>query len=260
MKRILIAITGLLLGVAGAQAQEHSQSTTNAERVLRDACQYLAQAPHFMIKAELWRERVVESGQKLQFTRLLDMEVRRPDRFHADVHSTLSDRGFYYDGAELTVLDRKQNVFSSAPMPQKIDGALDQAHDRLDIDIPLADLATSDPYTSLAGHVQTARRLGTASVLGVNCDHLAFTQDNIDWQIWIETGPRPLIRKMVITHKNEPGEPQFTALITHWDFAERIADSDFVFEPPTGASKIEMRGTSSTGNNHNATISAAESK
>jgi hypothetical protein len=50
-----------------------------------------------------------------------------------------------------------------------------------------------------------------------------------------------LIRKFVITHKNDPGQPEFTAFITHWDMTDRIADSDFVFAPPVGASKIEMR-------------------
>jgi len=74
--------------------------------------------------------------------------------------------------------------------------------------------------------VENGRYFGVDSVLGYNCHHLAFTQDNIDWQVWIEDGPLPLIRKFVITHKNEPGEPEFTALIKSWDFSDRIADSD----------------------------------
>ena len=61
-------------------------------------------------------------------------------------------------------------------------------------------------------------------MLGVNCHHLAFTQENVDWQVWIQDGPQPFIRKFVITHKNEPGAPEFTALITHWDLTQRIAD------------------------------------
>jgi len=63
----------------------------------------------------------------------------------------------------------------------------------------------------------------------------------VDWQIWIQPGPQPLIRKFVITHKNEEGSPEFTALITHWNLTERISDSDFVFEPPRGATQVEMR-------------------
>jgi len=75
----------------------------------------------------------------------------------------------------------------------------------------------------------------------VLCHHLAFTQDNLDWQVWIEDGPQPLIRKFVITQKNEPGAPEFTALIMHWNVSDRVDDSDFAFSPPKGAAKVEMQ-------------------
>ena len=66
-------------------------------------------------------------------------------------------------------------------------------------------------------------------------------QENVDWQVWVEDGPQPLIRKFIITYKNEPGVPEFTALITRWNVTDRIADSDFMFQRPTGATLIEMR-------------------
>jgi hypothetical protein len=69
----------------------------------------------------------------------------------------------------------------------------------------------------------------------------AVTRRSVNWQIWIQDGPQPFIRKLVITHKNEEGQPEFTALITRWDMTEHISDSDFTFEPPQGATKIEMR-------------------
>ena len=50
----------------------------------------------------------------------------------------------------------------------------------------------------------------------------------------------PLIRKFVITHKNEPEAPEFTALVREWDMTDRIAEADFTFEPPDGALKVRM--------------------
>src|SRR5262249_33215253 len=97
---------------------------------------------------------------------------------------------------------------------------------------------------SAMAKVQTARYFGLAPALGFTCHHLAFTQDNIDWQVWIQDGPQPVIRKFVITHKNEEGAPQFTALIREWNFTSRIADSSFVFYPPAGTTKIQMRNDS----------------
>ncbi len=79
------------------------------------------------------------------------------------------------------------------------------------------------------------------TVLGVPCEHLAFTQTNIDWQIWIEDGAKPVPRKFLITYKDEPGSPQFTALFSNWDFETKLPDFVFKFEPPAGASKIKVK-------------------
>jgi hypothetical protein len=241
MRYALLVGCSLALGAWSAPAQNQTNIAPHAERVLAAACQYLAEAPYFGLNAEIWREHVTDSGQKLQFCRTLSMEVKRPNRLHVEINSPHSQRGFWYDGKSLTVLDRLRNLFSMATMPGNLDGALDQAHEQFGIDLPLVDLAVSDPYKNATAKVVKGTYYGLSPVLGVNCHHLAFTQENVDWQIWIQDGPQPFIRKFVITHKNEEGAPEFTALITHWDMTERISDSVFEFELPGGASKIEMR-------------------
>ena len=129
-------------------------------------------------------------------------------------------------------------------MPGTLDEALDTAHDQFGVDLPMMDLAISDPFKNAMEKVESARYFGVGPAMGFSCHHLAFTQQNIDWQIWIQEGPRPLIRKFIITHKNEPGAPEFTGLIREWNMTDRIADSDFVFAPPDGALKVQMRNDS----------------
>jgi len=241
MKHALIIGCSLALGIWGTSAQEKTNITSQADQVLRAACQYLAEAPFFGFTADITREHVTETGQKLQFSRTVTFEVKRPNRLRVEIRAPHSERGFWYEGKSLTILDRKRNLFSSAPMPGNLDAALDTARDQFGIDVPLMDLAVSDPYTSTTAKILTASYYGLAPVLGVDCHHLVFTQENIDWQIWIQDGPQPLIRKLVITHKKENGAPAFTALITRWDLTERISDLDFVFQPPRAATKVEMR-------------------
>ena len=240
LKRSFIIIGSAVLATWAAPGQPQTNIAPEADRVLSAACQYLAQAPYFSLNAEVWREHVTASGQKLQFSRRVSMEVKRPNRLHMEIASPHSQRGFWYDGKSLTILDREPGLFSMAAMPNVLDAALDKAHDQFGIDLPLADLAVSDPYKNATAKVLKGAYYGLSPVLGINCHHLAFTQENVDWQIWIEDGPHPLIRKLVITHKNEQAMPEFTALITDWDLTDRIAESDFAFEAPRGASKIEM--------------------
>jgi hypothetical protein len=212
-----------------------------AQRILAAACQYLAETPCFSISAEIWREHVTDSGQKIQFSRAVSMEVKRPNRLHVEISSPHSQRGFWYAGKSLSILDRENNFYSAMTMPGVLDDALDKAHEQFGIDLPLIDLAVSDPYKNVTARMLKGSYYGRSPVLGFTCHHLAFTQQNIDWQVWIQDGPQPLFRKFVITHKNEEGAPEFTALITRWDLTERISDSDFLFEPPHGARKIETR-------------------
>jgi hypothetical protein len=241
MKHVLIAGCSLVLATWGASAQEKTNIAPEAARALRAACEYLAEAPFFGFTADISREHVTEADQKLQFSRTATFAVKRPNRLHVEISSPRAERGFWYEGKSLTILDRKRNLFSSAPMPDNLDAALDTARDQFGIDVPLMDLAVSDPYASATAKVLTASYYGLAPVLGVDCHHLAFIQENIDWQIWIQEGPQPLIRKLVITYKKETGAPEFTALITRWDLTARISDLEFVFEPPHGATRVEMR-------------------
>ncbi len=255
MKRYLLLLVTVLLGAGSAPAQ--TNVAPRAEEILRAACQYLADAPWFGLTAEIWREHVDQSGQKVQYTRSVDLEMKRPNRLHVEIHSSYTDRGFWYSGKELAVLDRKHNFFSTTSMPANLDATLDAAHDQFGIDLPLIDLVVSDPYKNALAHVESGRYLGLSSAMGFSCHHLAFSQQNIDWQVWIQDGPQPLIRKFVITHKLEPGAPEFTGLIRGWDFLDRISDSEFAFEPPKGAMKVQMlkdQPTAMPANAHQAPI------
>lgn len=82
--------------------------------------------------------------------------------------------------------------------------------------------------------------MGLHKVRGSKCHHLAFDRDDIQWQIWIDAGDKPLIRKLVINQKNLPGNPQWTAYFTAWNLAPKLSDSLFVFSPPAKVAKVKF--------------------
>src|ERR1700733_7219609 len=151
MKHLLFIGCGLLLAAAGcATAQEQTNQSNippRAETVLHSACDFLAHTHAFSLSAEIWREHLDEAGQKIQFSRTVEMDVKRPDGLRLEISSPLSARGFWYDGKTLTILDRKHNFYSTNAMPANLDDAVDAAHDQ-GIDLPLIDLAMSDPYAN----------------------------------------------------------------------------------------------------------------
>jgi hypothetical protein len=88
--------------------------------------------------------------------------------------------------------------------------------------------------------IVSGRDIGPVTVLGIPCEHLAFSLGTVDWQIWIEDGAKPVPRKIVITYKDEEGTPEYTAIFSNWDFQTKLPDFLFTFEPPAGASKIDV--------------------
>jgi hypothetical protein len=211
-----------------------------AETILKQSCEFLAKSPAFAVHAEVWKDEVLPSGHKIQVTRQVDLDLRRPDRLHVDARAHHKGRAIWYDGKHLTVLDREKNLYGIADAPGTIDQTLDLAAETYGITVPLEDMAVSDPFASSMKGVTAGGYFGDESVLGVPCRHVGFTTDQIDWQLWVADGPQPLPQKLVITYKNEPQSPQFTAIFTKWNLNDRVADLAFEFIPPPGSAKIEL--------------------
>ena len=62
----------------------------------------------------------------------------------------------------------------------------------------------------------------------------------MDWEIWIEDGPKPLPRRLVLTDKSVAGSPQMTAHLSDWNLAPSFSADYFTFKPPQNAQKIKF--------------------
>jgi hypothetical protein len=239
----LVVAAGVLAGLCAKPAiaaDAKPAMDPQADEFLKRMGDYLAQAQSYSVTAEVWQDIQLASGQRIQASRTIELQVRRPDRFHAEVRSTRHSRGLFYDGKSITLLNRVKNFYGSIPAPGTLDEALDVACERFGITLPLEDLIVSDPYRSAMQKAVSGSDLGPVTVLGVPCEHLAFSEGAVDWQIWIETGAKPVPRKIVITYRDEEGSPQYTAILSHWDFETKLPDFLFNFEPPAGASEIKV--------------------
>ena len=239
----LAIVVGSLAAVGASSptgADANSAIEPPADKLLKRMGDYLAQAQWFSVTAEVWQDIDLPRGQRVQAGSALELQVRRPDHFHAEVRSTRRNRGLFYDGKSITLLNRMQNLYGSIPAPASLDAALDEASSRFGLTMPLEDLVVSDPYRNAVRKIVSGIDVGPVTVLGVACEHLAFSLGTVDWQVWIEDGPRPVPRKIVFTYKDEQGAPEYTAMLSNWDFETKPPDFLFAFEPPVGATKIDV--------------------
>ncbi len=231
----LLGAAASFLAIAGAYAIE-----PEADRILQAMGEYLKSANEFSFRAEISYDAMLSTGEKVQYGGTSDVSVRRPDRLFVDADGDEYHRQMFYDGSTMTLFNLRKNLYAVTDVPAELDGAMDLVFEKFGLVVPVADFVYADPHAVLVAAAEFGSVLGEHGCGEQRCHHLLFTQEIIDWQIWIETGPRPVPRKLVITYKEEPGSPQYEARFSRWDFQPRLSEHAFTFHPPDGASEIEF--------------------
>jgi hypothetical protein len=242
-RRIVSVVSLAMLVLAGWPELGHTQPTgidPQAEKLLKRMSDYLASRQQFTAKAESTLEVVLTSGQKLQYDSPATLMVSRPNKLRAHRKGDLANQEFFYDGKTLTLYNPRENLYATTAAPPTLDETLDFAREKLDIIAPAAELLYKNAAEKMLKESSSGFAVGPSVVGGVKCTHLAFRGSEVDWQIWIEDGDKPLARKFILTSKKVAGEPQFTVLIRNWDVAPKLTNQEFSFTPPKGAKKIEF--------------------
>jgi hypothetical protein len=238
---LVLTVIILASSVSAQQSPENSTPAIDpfADELLQELGQYIDEPEQFRFQAEVEVDEVSPRGQKIQYTSNIEIAVRRPNRLFVSQEGDLQNRSLWFDGDRFILLDRDLNHYLSVDTPNTLDEAIPFLEDR-GVTAPLADFLTGDFYQGAIARVQTGDYLGLHQVRGQLCHHLAFTQDNVDWQIWIEDGYEIVPCKLIVTYKNLPEAPQYTAYFSDWNFSPRLPDRLFKFVVPDGASEIEF--------------------
>jgi len=242
----VLFLSGMVMSVALARDAGAEQVNTSQQRIDPRAVSALDRTGAFLrsqramvVNAEMTTDEVLDSGQKIQRNGIATLKVSRPDRLRADVVSDRGTQQLFYDGKTFTLYQPALGYYGSFNAPPTLAQLVNVAEQHYGIDMPLADLFAWGTDQSLTANLKGAISLGPSMVKGVKCDHYAFHQADVDWEVWIEQGPQPLPRKLVITTTTERTQPQHVAVLT-WDLAPRLDESLFTFTPPATAQRIEF--------------------
>jgi len=219
-----------------------SASEQRAMSILKNMSQYVAQAQNFSVTIRDGYDAVQQSGQKIEFGELRKVTVSRPDRLRIDVERSDGDKSLVvFNGKQLTVYTPKENVYATVSRQGTLDQVIKYAVDDLKIRVPLAMMLLSTLPSELDKLVVSADYVETTTITDGPCDHIAArTNRGVDFQVWVAQGSEPLPRRIVITYKDEPGQPEFWADLSNWNLAPEISDAVFAFMPPNGADRIEF--------------------
>lgn len=232
---LLVAATLPLPALAQATA-----ISPQAVQLLKASTDFLACQQQFSLDTESSIEVVLATGQKIQFDHTARVSVERPNKLRAERTGDLVDQVFYYDGESLTLHNPVGNFYARVAAPGTLEEMLDFAREKLDIVAPASDLLYKNAYDILMQDVSSGFVVGKGVVDGVRCDHLAFRAPHVDWQIWIEDGDRPLVRKLVITTRDKLNAPQFTVVAKNWNLEPKFSAETFSFTPPRCPQEVQF--------------------
>jgi hypothetical protein len=200
---------------------------------------YLRTLGSFELKADTLTDNVLENGQTAQFAGTVDYKVRRPNGFVITVADDRKVRQFNYDGKNFTVFSPRMGYYATVAAPATIREVLDNAYQKYGISLPMDDLFRWGQPGDKSGNLKSGFLVGYAKMGGQDADQYAFRSGNIDWQIWIARGDKPLPLKIVLTDASDPARPQYTATY-HWVPSATFTDATFAFKPPPASKPIKL--------------------
>ena len=208
-------------------------------QALKDMGAHLQSLKRFRVSTELTGERVLADGQKLSHTATANLDVERPNKLRAVMNSARSHRELFYDGKTVTLYTPAQKYYSTVDFTDNLGKLIDALEQRYNVQVPLQDLFLWGTPAAPVDKIESAMNAGQDFIGDDLCDHYAFRQGQIDWQIWITADGKPLPRMLVITNRSDEARPQSVSLID-WNLKPTFKDTVFRFTPPKGAKKIEI--------------------
>jgi hypothetical protein len=244
LPRLGALAAGMLLAVTATHAAEQAKPAISEEAsaaLLRMGQTLCAQ--QFSFQADTIRVYSETNGEPLHIFHTLKATVDRPSRLAAEIIGDDGSGKLRYDGETLTLFTATENKYVSAPIPDgTLEGMLKEAVGRYGVDFPLADFLSEAPNKAFLTRVTSGRVVNTVTIDGAPYLHLFFTQPpGIELELWVEKSDRALPRRLIVTYRSLPSQPNFIAGFSDWNFSIHPSEADFAFQPPQGAVQVALK-------------------
>lgn len=234
----MAAVVPLLTILLGMSAETNADEA-DAKRILKSMSDYMAAQKVLSFGYDATLEIVTTDEQKLALASSGTVTLNRPDKIRVTRVGGFVDLEMFFDAKTFTLLGKNRNLYTQLDVPGTIDHLIDELENTYKMPVPAADLLLMNSYDALMHDVVDIKDLGSGVIGGVECDHLAFRTDDVDWQIWVGQGEQPYPYRYVITSKRINSGPQYTVQTMNWKSGSEVEALDFGFTNHTKADKVE---------------------
>lgn len=244
----VLALSFAPFALAEEPAATDAMATVNPQVVdkLIDMGDHLRGLAKFQVDAQVSRDTVLESGQKIKTEASTTLKVVGHDRMYARTEGDVRTREFFYNGKKLTQYSPYLKYYTTVDAPPKVGEALHMIENHYGIQVPMEDLFLFGSDQAQIDALKEALYVGPSMINGQLCDHLAFRQEGVDWQLWITRSEQPLPCKLVITTLSDKSFPEYSA-VYRWNLKPELKDSIFTFRPAKGDVAIPLKKATDRG-------------
>ena len=239
-KGSLICIAMIMASVFTACSQPRSgknpeiSSEQPAFDRLKAMSDTLRVAGHFRIETDEHHEWVDSEGKAAYAQGGCVVDVVRPGNMKIEMKGSGSiniDATLYFYKSTIAFEGSIKKIWAFTNTQETIDGMLDDLAARFDLPIPVSDFLYSSSYDALISENTQGKWTEQVVIGGKRCDHLVFTDGDLQWELWISTGDKALPCKMKILRNGPEGKSRSELTFTKIDLNYQPDMSEFVFTP-----------------------------
>jgi hypothetical protein len=234
---LLVATT--VFSASEVPAPATAKQETEARGILSNMADVLSQAAGFSVTIRSSYDAIQQDGQRIEFGEKRTVLLQRPDRLRVDVERSDGDQGLViFNGQTITAFKAEDNVYAQVEKAGSVDNAIVHLVRNLQTPFPLARMFLTTLSRDMPKWIETVSYVEENTLTTPPTDHLAGRAADVDFQIWVAQGKRPLPQRIVLTYRSEPGQPQFRADFIDWTLTPETDAASFIFTPPEKAEQI----------------------
>ena len=225
-------------------AAPDEQDPLSPEELLTQMAAFMAAHDEYSFEALVTYQSLQESGQTLHFDMVERVAVSQPDRlFWTTLNDDASSDRAWYNAGQFSMLKQPDNIYGQIDVPAAIPEMIDVVTNDYGVVVPFSDLLASGDESVFLQDLQASEYVGLAWVEGGWSHHLALRNELVDFEVWMQAEGDPIPLKLAITWKLEEGLPGYVARFREWNFSPVFDESQFDFDVPDGAERIDILPT-----------------
>jgi hypothetical protein len=211
----------------------------DAATLLTDMAKKISSTNTFSVTLLIRYDALQESGQLIEFSERREMILRRPEGLRVDVRQSDGDEGgLVINSSTITQFNLSEAVYSQLDRSGNVDASIRYAVAKLGVRFPLARLLVASLPEEMAERVTRVDFVESVQLGDVPLEHIAAVGPEVDSQFWIREDKLPA--RIVLTYRNAPGQPRFSADFIDWNLAPELGPETFQYVAPPGAERIPV--------------------